>query len=179
MHGVRDRHAHARGNGHFQRPGDIGMLDIEHAPILAVSVAVPSPRRLEISRTSCSGLLDKRQRRSMEAIDSNDDLLSVCPVPVREVDRLGLLAFGEDEDRTPLRRIGDLSLRLTAALGTHPSSPTALSATSVNSSGARIGVAPYLPARYLRPIASSLRGLRSDSAYNLVAPSWLFSVNHT
>jgi hypothetical protein len=36
-------------------------------------------------------------------------------------------------------------------------------AISANSSGATIGVAPYRPARYRRPTASSLRGLRSAS----------------
>lgn len=57
------------------------------------------------------------------------------------------------------------------ALGAHSGSPTALIATSAKSLSARIGVAPYLPARYLRPIASSMRGLRSESAYSLLAPS--------
>jgi HipA-like C-terminal domain len=59
----------------------------------------------------------------------------------------------------------------------YPGSPAALIATSAKSLSARIGVAPYLPARYLRPIASSMRGLRSESAYSLLAPSSLFSVN--
>ncbi len=57
------------------------------------------------------------------------------------------------------------------ALGAHSGSPTALIATSAKSLSARIGVAPYLPAKYLRPIASSTRGLRSESAYSLLAPS--------
>lgn len=64
------------------------------------------------------------------------------------------------------RRRGDA-----IALGAHSGSPTALIATSAKSLSARIGVAPYLPARYLRPIASSMRGLRSESAYSLLAPS--------
>jgi hypothetical protein len=57
------------------------------------------------------------------------------------------------------------------ALGAHSGSLTALIAASAKSLSARTGVAPYLPARYLRPIASSMRGLRSESAYSLLAPS--------
>lgn len=64
------------------------------------------------------------------------------------------------------RRRGDA-----VALGAHSGSPAALIATSAKSLSARIGVAPYLPAKYLRPIASSTRGLRSESAYSLLAPS--------
>jgi len=57
---VRGTHADAGGGGQFQRPGDIGMLvDIKHAPILAVRVAAASPRRLDISRAPCSGLLTR------------------------------------------------------------------------------------------------------------------------
>src|SRR5690348_13745602 len=65
------------------------------------------------------------------------------------------------------------------ALGAHSGSLTALIAASAKSLSARIGVAPYLPAKYPRPIASSMRGLRSESAYSLLAPSSLFSVNQT
>ena len=177
---VRDADVDAGGRGELQRPGHVGMLiDIKDAPVFAISVTAAAPRRLEISRAPHGSLLDERQRRSVEVVNGDDDPLSVRPAPVREVDRLGLLAFCEDKDRMSLGRIGDSSLRLTAAFGAHPGLPVALSATSANSSAERIGVAPYLPARYLRPIASSLRGLRSDSAYSLLAPSLLFSVNHT
>jgi len=177
---VGNRNADPRCGGKFQRSVNVGMLiDVEYTPIIAVCVTASSTGCTKIDSTPSSGRFDKLQRSAVKFIDGDDNALTENTTPVRQVDRLCLQTFSEDQDGPALSGARRPPLWLTAALLVHSRSPTALSATSANSSRARIGVAPYLPARYLRPIASSLRGLRSASGYSLVAPSWLFSVNHT
>lgn len=121
---------------------------IEDAPVLVICRAMSALGHSEIGSTFSYGLLDKLQWRSMEFVDNNDDVLAMDPVPVRQVDRLGLLPFSEDQDGStlPSTRWLRAPRPATAARGQR-GSPTVLAPTSMNSCGATIGVAPYRPAR--------------------------------
>lgn len=83
----------------------MGMLvDVEHAPVLVVGIPLSALGGTEISGVLAGSRLDKLQRRPMKLIDCDDHTLPVHPVPVRQIDGLGLLPLGENQDRLPLRR---------------------------------------------------------------------------
>lgn len=82
----------------------MGMLvDVEDAPVLVVGIPLPALGGTKISGALGGSRLDKLQRRPVKLIDCDNHTLPVHPVPVRQIDRLGLLPLGENQDRLPLR----------------------------------------------------------------------------
>jgi hypothetical protein len=89
---ITDRDADLRHSGELQCPVHVGMLvDVEHTPVLVIGIPLSALGGTEISGSLGGSRLDELQRRPMKLIDYDDHTLPVRPVPVRQIDRLGLI----------------------------------------------------------------------------------------
>ena len=136
------------------------LIDVKDAPVFTVSRAMTSAGAAQVGGLTGRGSLHQSQGRAVERVDGDDRPFAMQSVPLPKVTGLGPQSLGEDQERASFAGSTRTPPRFTSC-GAHQFSPAALVEMSVNSSGARIGTAPYRPARYLRPIASSPRGLRS------------------
>src|ERR1700678_802660 len=67
---IRDRDADALRSGQFERAADARMLvDVEHAPVVVVSIASIPPFLAQIAGSLCGGFLDEAERGSVERVN--------------------------------------------------------------------------------------------------------------
>ena len=85
----------------FNSPIETRMLvNVEDAPVFAERLTTPAFLLPEIILPAVGCPLHELQRTAVEVIDHHDDPIPVEPMPVLEVNRLGLLSLGEDQDRS-------------------------------------------------------------------------------